>query len=150
MEMSGQNYGKLFETDSLTVTFYVPEGISNLRLRYISTGHGGWDTGDEFVPKENTIIIDGKVCFKHTPWRSDCGTYRAFNPASGNFWNGISSSDYSRSGWCPGTATQPVYFNIGNLKPGKHTITVAIPQGAREGNNFSAWCVSGILLGDLK
>ena len=31
MEMSGQNYGKLFETDSLTVTFTVPEGLTSLR-----------------------------------------------------------------------------------------------------------------------
>ena len=147
MEMSGQNYGKFFETDSLTVTFTVPEGLNSLRLRYISTGHGGWDSGDEFVPKENVILIDGQPRFRHTPWRSDCGTFRTFNPASGNFWNGMSSSDYSRSGWCPGTATQPVYFDLTGLTPGEHTITVAIPQGQREGTYFSAWNVSGVLVG---
>ena len=147
MEMSGQNYGKLFETDSLTVTFTVPEGLTSLRLRYISTGHGGWDNGDEFVPKENVILIDGDPRFRHTPWRSDCGTFRTFNPASGNFWNGMSSSDYSRSGWCPGTATQPVYFDLTGLTPGEHTLTVAIPQGQREGTYFSAWNVSGVLIG---
>ena len=147
MEMSGQNYGTLFGSDSLTVTFTVPEGLTSLRLRYISTGHGGWDTGDEFVPKENVILIDGEPRFRHTPWRSDCGTFRVFNPASGNFWNGLSSSDYSRSGWCPGTATQPVYFDLTGLTPGKHTLTVAIPQGQREGSYFSAWNVSGVLIG---
>ena len=147
MEMSGQNYGKLFETDSLTVKFTVPEGLSSLRLRYISTGHGGWDNGDEFVPKENVILIDGEPRFRHTPWRSDCGTFRTFNPASGNFWNGMSSSDYSRSGWCPGTATQPVYFDLTGLAPGEHTMTIAIPQGQREGTYFSAWNVSGVLIG---
>ena len=147
MEMSGQNYGKLFETDSLTVTFTVPEGLTSLRLRYLSTGHGGWDNGDEFVPKENVILIDGQPRFRHTPWRSDCGTFRVYNPASGNFWNGMSSSDYSRSGWCPGTATQPVYFDLTGLTPGEHTLTVAIPQGQREGTYFSAWNVSGVLVG---
>ena len=147
MEMSGQNYGTLFGTDSLTVTFTVPEGLKSLRLRYLSTGHGGWDNGDEFVPKENVILIDGQPRFRHTPWRSDCGTFRIYNPASGNFWNGLSSSDYSRSGWCPGTATQPVYFDLTGLTPGQHTITVAIPQGQREGTYFSAWNVSGVLIG---
>ena len=150
MEMSGQNYGKLFETDSLTVTFTVPEGLTSLRLRYLSTGHGGWDNGDEFVPKENVILIDGQPRFRHTPWRSDCGTFRVFNPASGNFWNGLSSSDYSRSGWCPGTATQPVYFDLTGLTPGEHTITIAIPQGQREGSYFSAWNVSGVLIGTMR
>jgi hypothetical protein len=150
MEMSGQNYGTLFGTDSLTVTFTVPEGLTSLRLRYISTGHGGWDTGDEFVPKENVILIDGQPRFRLTPWRSDCGTFRTYNPASGNFWNGMSSSDYSRSGWCPGTATQPIYFDLTGLTPGEHTITIAIPQGQREGSYFSAWNVSGVLIGTMK
>ena len=147
MEMAGQNYGKFFRTDSLTVEFYVPEGAKELKLRYIATGHGGWDTGDEFVPKANTILIDGKPRYIYTPWRGDCGTYRTSNPASGNFWNGMSSSDYSRSGWCPGTATQPVYFDLTDLVPGEHTMTIAIPQGEPEGGSFSSWCVSGALIG---
>ena len=150
MEMSGQNYGRLFQTDSLVVEFNVPEGVENLRLRYITTGHGGWDGGDEFNPKENTIIVDGEKVFKYTPWRCDCATYREFNPVSGNFWNGVSSSDLSRSGWCPGTATNPVYFDLSDLKPGRHTITVAIPQGADEGGSFSHWMVSGVLVGNVK
>lgn len=147
MEMAGQHYGRMFKTDSLTVEFEVPENVSDLRLRYISTGHGGWGGGDEFNPKENSIIIDGEKVFTHTPWRCDCATYREYNPVSGNFWNGTSSSDLSRSGWCPGTATQPVYFDLSFLKPGKHTITIAIPQGDDEGNSFNHWMVSGILLG---
>lgn len=150
MEMSGQNYGRLFQTDSLKVEFDIPEGIENLRLRYIATGHGGWGGGDEFNPKENTIIVDGEKIFKYTPWRCDCATYREFNPVSGNFWNGVSSSDLSRSGWCPGTATNPVYFDLSDLKPGHHTITIAIPQGADEGGSFSHWMVSGVLIGNLE
>ena len=147
MEMSGQNYGRLFQTDSLTVEFDIPEGVENLKLRYITTGHGGWDGGDEFNPKENTIIIDGEKVLRYTPWRCDCATYRELNPVSGNFWNGVSSSDLSRSGWCPGTATNPVYFDLSDLKPGHHTITVAIPQGEDEGGSFSHWMVSGVLVG---
>jgi len=146
MEMSGQNYGRLFATDTLEVEFELPDSITNVRLRYLSTGHGGWDGGDEFNPKENVIYIDGVKRFTHTPWRCDCATFRDQNPVSGNFWNGLSSSDYSRSGWCPGTATNPVYFDLNDLKPGKHTIRVAIPQGKDEGTNFSHWMVSGMVL----
>lgn len=146
LEMAGQNYGKLFAQDSLTVSFNLPEGCTNVRLRYISTGHGGWEGGDEFNPKTNTILIDGKITLTHTPWREDCGCYREKNPVSGNFWNGMSSSDYSRSGWCPGTATQPTYFYLTDIKPGRHTITVAIPQGAPLDGSFSYWNVSGLIL----
>ena len=147
LEMAGQNYGKLFATDSLTVTFKLEDIDQSARLRYISTGHGGWGEGDEFVPKTNTILIDGKPAFTHTPWRQDCGCYRDLNPVSGNFWNGLSSSDFSRSGWCPGTATQPVYFDLMPWADGKeHTLTVAIPQGKPVEGMFSHWAVSGALI----
>lgn len=149
LEMAGQNYGKLFATDSLKTTFFVVGKEKKIRLRYISTGHGGWDGGDEFTPKPNTILIDGEPVFTYTPWREDCGCYRRFNPVSGNFWNGMSSSDYSRSGWCPGTATQPVYFDLPPLEEGNHTITIAIPQGEPLGGSFSHWSVSGVLVIEL-
>ncbi len=147
LEMAGQNYGKLFATDSLTVTFRLEDIDQSAELRYISTGHGGWGEGDEFVPKTNTILIDGKPAFTHTPWRQDCGCYRDLNPVSGNFWNGLSSSDFSRSGWCPGTATQPVYFDLSPWADGReHTLTVAIPQGKPVEGMFSHWAVSGTLI----
>ena len=146
LEMAGQNYGKIFGTDSITVEFSVGTSDSNITLRYISTGHGGWGGGDEFNPKENEIFIDGVKRFSHTPWRCDCARYREWNPVSGNFWNGISSSDLSRSGWCPGTATQPVYFDLSGLKPGKHTLTIAIPQGKPMEGGFSHWNVSATLI----
>lgn len=148
MEMSGQEYGTLFEKDSLTVTVDIPEGVKNLRLRYLTTGHGGWGKGDEFVPKQNELFVDGKRVYHFTPWREDCATYRMLNPASGNFGNGLSSSDLSRSNWCPGTLTLPVEIPLPELNPGKHVLKVAIPLGKPEGNMFSAWNVSGVLIGD--
>ncbi|MCU4155581.1 hypothetical protein J1N10_06305 [Carboxylicivirga sp. A043] len=150
MEMGGQRYGTMFKNDSLTIDFTVPEGVKNLKLRYITTGHGGWGGGDEFNPKQNEVFIDGERVFVFTPWRTDCAAYRKHNPVSGNFWNGISSSDLSRSGWCPGTATNPEYVELPNLKPGKHQMKVAIPLGERAGNSFSAWNISGILMGEYE
>jgi GLPGLI family protein len=150
MEMSGQEYGTMFESDSLSAEVIIPEGVKNIRMRYITTGHGGWDGGDEFNLKINTVLIDQKVLFQYGPWRCDCATFRKYNPASGNFWNGTSSSDYSRSGWCPGTATSPIYFPITPLLPGKHKFSVAIPMGKNEGGSFSSWNVSAILLGEYE
>ncbi|MDI5949096.1 GLPGLI family protein [Flavobacterium yafengii] len=149
MEMAGQQYATMFNTEKgLEVTFDVPEGFKNFKLRYITTGHGGWENGDEFVPKKNTILVDEKEVFAFTPWRTDCGSYRLSNPASGNFSDGLSSSDLSRSNWCPGTVTNPIYIDLGNLSPGKHTIQIKIPQGKPEGSSFSSWNVSGCLIGD--
>lgn len=149
MEMAGQEYGTLFNSEKgLIVNFTLEKDLKNAKLRYITTGHGGWENGDEFVPKKNTLFLDEKEVFHFTPWREDCGSYRLYNPASGNFPNGLSSSDYSRSNWCPGMVTNPVYIELGYLKSGAHSIRVKIPQGANEGTSFSSWNVSGVLIGN--
>ena len=149
MEMAGQDYATMFDVDKgLEVTFTLKQDRENVQLRYITTGHGGWGNGDEFVPKVNTIFLDDKKVFQFTPWRTDCGSYRLYNPASGNFANGLSSSDLSRSNWCPGTLTNPNYIDLGNLKAGTHTMRIHIPQGKPEGTSFSAWNVSGVLISD--
>jgi len=149
MEMAGQEYATMFNKEKgLEVSFTLTETMKNAKLRYITTGHGGWENGDEFVPKKNTLVLDQKEVFSFTPWRQDCGSYRLYNPASGNFNNGLSSSDYSRSNWCPGTVTNPIYIDLGDLEPGNHTLQVKIPLGESEGTSFSSWNVSGVLIGE--
>lgn len=146
MEQAGQPYPIFMLNDSLNATFELKEDAKNARLYYLTTGHGGWGGGDEFNQKPNTIYVDGQKVITFIPWRDDCGTYRNNNPCSGNFSNGLSSSDLSRSNWCPGTMTNPEYIPLGNLKAGKHTISVQIPQGAPEGGSNSYWCISGTLI----
>ncbi|MCB0748826.1 MAG: peptide-N-glycosidase, partial [Ignavibacteriae bacterium] len=150
MEMSDQNYGTMFHNDSLKVTVEIPEGIESLSLRYTSTGHGGWGGGDEFNPKVNEILIDDELIYKFIPWRDDCATYRLLNPSSGNFGNGLTSSDLSRSNWCPGSVTIPEIIKLNNILPGLHTFKIAIPIGEKEGGSFSAWNISGTLIGEYK
>lgn len=149
MEMSGQNYGRFFRSDSLTVRFTVPANPESMRLYFTTTGHGGWGGGDEFNPKLNQVFVDGQKVFEVIPWRTDCGTYRFSNPASGNFGNGLSSSDLSRSNWCPGTLTPPYIIPLDGLAPGEHTMTIAIDQGEDVPNGFHHWGVSGVLTGEV-
>lgn len=148
MEMGGQNYSTLFADEKgLEVNFTLDHDLKDAKLRYITTGHGGWGNGDEFLPKANKIFLDNLLTHSFTPWRQDCGSYRNSNPVSGNFGSGLSSSDLSRSNWCPATVTNPVFIDLGDLKAGKHSIRVKIPQGPKEGSSFSFWNVSGVLLG---
>jgi len=149
MEMAGQAYPEgIFRNDSLTVNFKTDTHLKNAYIRYISTGHGGWGGGDEFNPKLNEVFLNGKRLIAYTPWREDCGSYRELNPASGNFSNGLSSSDLSRSGWCPGMVSYPVFIHVGDIEAGEHQVKVAIPVGDPEGSSRSYWCISGVLVGD--
>lgn len=146
LEQAGQPYPVFLLNDSLTVEFTLDKPVEDAYLLYTTTGHGGWGGGDEFNRKVNTILLDGQKVISYIPWREDCGTYRNWNPCSGNFSNGLSSSDLSRSNWCPATVTNPEYIPLGSIPAGKHTITVAIPQGAPAGGSNSYWCLSGTLL----
>ncbi len=146
LEQAGQPYPIFMRQDSLIVKFTLKEPAKNARLYYLTTGHGGWGGGDEFNQKPNTLYLDGEKVISFVPWRDDCGTYRNWNPCSGNFSNGLSSSDLSRSNWCPGTVTNPEYIYLGDLEAGEHSITVKIPQGAPEGESNSYWCISGTLI----
>jgi len=148
LEMTGQQYGTMFDGDTLSVSVDIPEGLRSLQMVFITTGHGGWGGGDEFNPKLNELLVDGRRVWSYVPWRSDCGTYRNFNPASGNFWNGLSSSDYSRSGWCPGSASEPLIIPLDGLSAGRHTFSVTVPLGKPEGGSFSHWNISGVLSGE--
>ena len=146
LEQAGQPYPLFMLNDKLQAKFTLKEPVKNAVLYYTTTGHGGWGNGDEFNQKPNTIYLNGDKVISFVPWRDDCGTYRNWNPCSGNFSNGLSSSDLSRSNWCPGTVTNPEYIYLGDLEAGEHTITVEIPQGAPEGGSNSYWCLSGTLL----
>ena len=148
MEQGGQDYPSFMGDDSLRVTVNVPQNLKGAQLVYLTTGHGGWGGGDEFNQKENTVYLDGQKIFNFIPWRGDCASYRRRNPASGNFSNGLSSSDLSRSNWCPGMVTNPVYIPLGDLPKGVHSFAITIPQGKPEGSSFSYWCLSGAIVGD--
>ena len=164
----GQEYPDIFARKPITTDFVLPKGARNVRLKYIVTGHGGHDGGDEFVQKENILSVDGKEVKRFIPWRDDCASFRRFNPATG-VWlekrvasyigeNGytekeveepVASSDFSRSNWCPGTDVVPEEVELADLKAGRHTFTVDIPKAQPiNGSEMNHWLVSAYLVWD--
>jgi hypothetical protein len=129
----------------------VPAGLARVVLRYTATGHctDGVDE-DEFVSKANVISVDGRAVARFHPWRDDCREYRDRNPYCARWTDGSWSSDYSRSGWCPGTEVVPAEFDLTDaLTPGRHTLRFAIegmrPKDAK--GNYGYWRVSAALVG---
>lgn len=163
-----QEYPDIFARKPITTDFVLPKGARNVRLKYIVTGHGGHDGGDEFVQKENILSVDGKEVKRFIPWRDDCASFRRFNPATG-VWlekrvasyigedgytekeveEPVASSDFSRSNWCPGTDVVPEEVELGDLMAGRHTFTVDIPKAQPiNGNEMNHWLVSAYLVWD--
>ena len=128
-----------FATHPLNLNFHLSESTENAVLHYIPTGHGGHSEGDEFVPCRHIISLNNDTIAQFTPWRDDCASFRRFNPSSGvwterTYWRGdsiderIASSDYSRSGWCPGSDVPAMKFNLGKLEAGPHQLTIDVPD----------------------
>ena len=164
----GQTYPDIFARKDLSVDFEIPENASNVRLKYIVTGHGGHAGGDEFVERENIITVDSTTVLSFVPWRTDCSTFRRFNPGTG-VWlrerlssyiskdgykikeveEPLASSDLSRSNWCPGSDVTPEVINL-DVKPGKHNLTISIPEAvAIDKEKLNHWLVSAYLVWDV-
>lgn len=162
----GQTYPDIFARKSVSTDFVLPENAKNVRLKYIVTGHGGHEGGDEFVQKRNILSVDGKEVYSFVPWRDDCASFRRFNPATG-VWlikrlaayiseegyktkeveEPLASSDLSRSNWCPGSDVTPEEISLKDLKAGKHTFTVSIPEAQpASGNELNHWLISAYLV----
>lgn len=162
-----QSIPDIFSRKSLPVDFELPRKAKNVRLYYIVTGHGGHEGGDEFVRKENILILDGKELYRFFPWRNDCASFRRFNPSTG-VWlvkrtvsyiteegkrgekeieEPIGSSDLSRSNWCPGSQVEPIVIPLNGISSGKHRLEISIPEAqAIESNKLNHWLVSAYLV----
>ena len=125
----GQTGYDKFATVPITKTFYLEQDYDHVQLYYLTTGHGGHSTGDEFTQRLNVISLNNDVVKEFIPWRDDCASFRRFNPSSGVWmtpaeWKGeiieerIASSDYSRSGWCPISDVLPVILELGPQRKG--------------------------------
>ena len=156
--ISNQNGYDQFGIKPLTQTFELQKNAQNVDLYFLTTGHGGHSTGDEFVKKNNIISLNGEVIEEFIPWRNDCASFRRFNPSSGVWtekaeWKGeeieerIASSDYSRSGWCPGSKVSPKIINLGALKKGTHEISIFIPNAQiTTEKEYNFWNVSTYII----
>ena len=162
----GQKHPDIFACNNVDVSFSIPSGAQNVRLKYITSGHGGHSNGDEFRPQENILSVNGEMVYSFTPWRKDCASFRRFNPSTG-VWlrkrtvayigqkgraekeieEPIASSDLSRSNWCPGSNVPPIEIPLKNIETGEHVLTISIPDSKEiDGDKLNHWLVSAYLV----
>jgi hypothetical protein len=139
------------EQPVVTTSVEIPSGTRWTELALISTGHctDGTDA-DEFITKDNVLLVDGQEVYRWRPWRDDCGEFRAVNPYCAKWSDGSWSSDYSRSGWCPGDVARPEIIDLSEwLTPGRHEISFFVEdiRPANEEGHHGYWRVSAALSG---
>ncbi len=145
------SFNALDHPDGAEVEVDVPPGLARVVLRYLSTGHCTDGRGaDEFIAKPNVISVDGVVVHRYHPWRDDCRRFRDRNPYCARWTDGSWSSDYSRSGWCPGDVVAPLELDLtDHLTAGERTVRFVIEdmRPRDEQGHFGYWRVSAALVG---
>ena len=164
--VEGQSLPDFFADSMLEQDFSFDKAVKNVKLHYITSGHGGHSGGDEFSKRSNRLKIDKRTVLDFIPWRDDCASFRRFNPSSG-VWlkkdsasyidfeakkyrvkeieERIASSDLSRSNWCPGSIVEPVIVELGDMKAGSHKLTLEIDASSAEKDKYNHWLVSAYL-----
>ena len=141
----------LMENGGVEMDVMIPDSLSRVKLQYFVSGHCTDGRGaDEFEAKDNVIRVDGTVVYRFQPWRDDCRNFREINPYCKKWSDGYWSSDYSRSGWCPGDIVTPLELDLtDHLTPGTHTVRFMIEKvrPKDENDHFGYWRISGRLLG---
>ncbi len=146
--------GLTAETPVTTTSVVIPEGTRFTELALISTGHctDGRDA-DEFITKDNVVLVDGQEVYRWRPWRDYCIDFRAVNPYCAKWSDGSWSSDYDRSGWCPGDVSEPEILDLSAwLTPGPHEISffvenIRAADPDAEEKHHGYWRVSAALSG---
>lgn len=129
----------------------VPEQQQRVMLYYLVSGHCTDGRGaDEFVRKDNVLSVDDIAVFRYQPWRDDCRRFREVNPYTRRWSDGYWSSDYSRSGWCPGDVIAPLVLDLtDHLDSGQHDLRFKIEsiRPKDEDGHYGYWRVSAYLVG---
>lgn len=128
----------------------VPEGLQRVTLYDLVSGHctDGRDA-DEFVTKDNVVLVDGVELHRFRPWRDDCRAFRDVNPHCRRWFDGSWSADFSRSGWCPGDAVEPVAIDATEaMTAGSHEVAFRV-EGIRpkDDGGHGYWRVSVVAVG---
>ncbi|MGQ0723250.1 MAG: peptide-N-glycosidase F-related protein [Candidatus Eiseniibacteriota bacterium] len=128
----------------------IPAGTRRVMLHVLSSGHCTDGRGaDEFETKEHVVLVDGVEVRRFAPWRTDCARFRDRNPHCRRWFDGSWSSDFDRSGWCPGDVVEPIVVDLtAALRPGDHRMAFRV-EGVRPKDDagHGYWRVSASLLG---
>jgi hypothetical protein len=137
------------EEGPFSVPVDVPAGTARVALYYLASGHCTDGSGaDEFVPKDHVILVDGAEVHRFRPWRDDCRNFRDVNPYCRRWFDGSWSADFSRSGWCPGDAVEPVRVELPAMEAGAHTVDFRVADIRPEDESgYGYWRVSAYLAG---
>ena len=132
-----------------TYTFDVLSDLTDSMITLITSNHGANRGGEEYNRRWHFVYFDDELVLSYLPGRPSCEPFRQFNTQRNGIYGRSEMTDtewQSFSNWCPGDAIDNRILTTGNLKAGKHTIRIEVPE-AKFVDNQGDIPVSMYLLG---
>lgn len=123
-----------------TLTFNVPNNLSDAAFFLITSNHGANQGGEEYNRRMHYAYFDGELKLSYKPGRTTCEPFRKYNTqGNGIYGSGVRTPEQwqSFSNWCPGDVIDIRRINLGAVNAGNHTFAITVPEAvfaAKQGN----------------
>lgn len=113
-----------------TITFTVPNNLTDAALFLITSNHGSNSGGEEYNRRFHYAYFDGQLKLTYKPGRLTCEPFRQYNTQSNGIYGPSPRTPaqwQSFSNWCPGDVIDIRRINLGPLTAGSHTFLIRVP-----------------------
>ncbi len=121
-----------------TISFQLDEDAQNAQFHLITSNHGANAGGEEYNRRNHFIYLNDRLLDTYKPGGISCEPYRVYNTQANGIY-GLSPRTpeqwASFSNWCPGQAIPIRVYELGTLKAGSHTFSIAVPDAVFQGKD---------------
>jgi len=123
-----------------SITFTVPEALTDAQLVLITSNHGANRGGEEYIRRWHFVYLNGEELLRYKPGGLSCEPFRIFNTQPNRIYHGQPwSIEYWEpwNNWCPGDVIPTRIINLGAMPAGEHRFTISVPDAEfinQEGN----------------
>lgn len=114
-----------------TISFNVPENLTDAVLYLITSNHGANTDGEEYNRRAHYVYMDGKQVLQYVPGSPSCEPFRKYNTQANGIYGYTPRTDaewQSFSNWCPGAVIPIRTINLGNLSAAEHKFMITVPD----------------------
>lgn len=120
-----------------TISFTVPEGVSDAKYYFINSNHGSNSGGEEYVRRWHYIYLDGVQKLSYRPGGVSCVPFFQYNTRANciyylcdgtNNTRPDTNAAWSWNNWCPGDKIPIRVVELGALSAGSHDFKINVPS----------------------
>lgn len=111
--------------------FDVPQDVTGGQIVLITSNHGANAGGEEYNRRWHYVYVDDELLLSYMPGRDTCEPFRKYNTQANGIYGWMKKSDkswQSFSNWCPGDVIDNRIIYMGDVKKGRHKITISVPD----------------------